>query len=92
MFFLFRYYKRDKSHARTDIKAYKNVYKRVKRLQSLGLIQEILGNFKRKAKIFRLSPRGLFEELLEPYPWPPDIRDQYRNYPIIETLVYQFSI
>lgn len=70
--------------------AYKNVYKRVKRLESLGLIQVMQGNFKRNAKIFRLTQRGLFEDLLDPHPWLPDILDKYRDYPVIETLVYQF--
>jgi hypothetical protein len=70
--------------------AYKNVHKRVKRLHSLGLIEESKGNFKRNAKMYRLTSRGLFERLLDQSPWLPDILDLYRNNPIIETLVYQY--
>jgi hypothetical protein len=70
--------------------AYKNVHKRIKRLCDLGLIEQIHGNFKRKAKMYELAPRGLFERLLDDTPSPPDIVYLYRNYPIIETLIYQY--
>jgi hypothetical protein len=70
--------------------AYKNVHKRIKRLCALGLIEEIHGNFKRNAKMYALTPRGLFERLLDDFPIPPDIVYLYRNYPVIETLIYQY--
>jgi len=70
--------------------AYKNVHKRIKRLSMLGLIEEIHGNFKRNAKMYALTSRGLFERLLDESPTPPDIVYLYRNYPIIETLIYQY--
>lgn len=70
--------------------AYKNVHKRIKRLCALGLIEEIHGNFKRNAKMYTLTPRGLFERLLDDFPIPPDIVYLYRNYPIVETLIYQY--
>jgi hypothetical protein len=70
--------------------AYKNVHKRIKRLSVLGLIEEIHGYFRRNAKMYALTPRGLFERLLDDSITPPDIVYLYRNYPIIETLIYQY--
>jgi hypothetical protein len=70
--------------------AYKNVHKRVKRLQKMGLIQELEGNFERNAKMYELTSDGLFERLLDPFPILPDIVNLYGKSPIIETLVYQF--
>jgi hypothetical protein len=70
--------------------AYKNVRKRISRLHSLGLIEQIHGNFKRNAKIYKLTPRGLFERLMDKDHDLPDIMGLYKNCPIIETLIYQY--
>jgi len=75
-----------------DIKpmAYKNVHKRVIRLYSLGLIEKIEGNFTRNAKNYKLTTKGLLEQLLDANPLLPDIFDVYRSNPVIETLIYQY--
>jgi hypothetical protein len=75
-----------------DIKpmAYKNVRKTVKRLYSLGLIDQVEGNFKRNAKMYKLTTKGLIEQLLDVNPLLPDVFEVYKDDPIIQTLIYQY--
>ena len=70
--------------------AYKNVHKRVKRLNSLGLIEKLEGTFERNAIVYKLTTRGLLERLIDFNPLIPDILKLYKTDPIIETLVYQY--
>jgi hypothetical protein len=73
-------------------KKYKNVYKRVVRLYKLGLIEEVVGNFPRGAKPYRLTSHGLFEYLLLGLgpSVPRSILDTYKDDVIIEYTLYRY--
>ena len=71
--------------------AYKNVHKRVKRLLSLGLIEELDEKFKRNAINYRLTSRGIFQYLLTGNTIPFLLNKyQDKNNVIIQTILYQF--
>ena len=91
---IFTYLKRCEEEGIESIKSmeYKNVHKRVKRLETLGLIEiEEIG--KRKEINYRLTSKGLFQCFLEAS--PPLIRrtlakNRYMNNIILKTILYQF--
>lgn len=73
--------------------AYKNVHKRVVRLHELGLIKQVEGKFKRGAKPYRVTSRGLLELLIVRGTtvgdfgiWTPSYDDDI----ILQTILYQF--
>lgn len=74
--------------------AYKNVHERFKRLLALGLISEIKGNFKRNAKMYRITSRGLFQLFIttdnDPNVFTLFLKPEYRNNIIMKTLLFQF--
>ena len=70
--------------------AYKNVHNRIKRLVALGLLEQQEGDFKRNAIKYKLTSRGLFENLSmvnipHPYVWV-----DYRDNIIMQTLLFQY--
>lgn len=81
--------------------SYKNVHKRVKRLETLGLIEQIPERRSKEREIkYKLTSRGLFEELLD-FPWPDfsqkDPTDNvvvlplvYKDDIILQTILYQY--
>lgn len=73
-------------------KRYKNVHKRVGRLHDLELIQEVKGDFPKKAKPYKLTSQGLFQYLLLGLAptLPRSIFDTYKNDIIIESVLYRY--
>lgn len=72
--------------------SYPNVFKKIKRLVELGLLETIEGNFKRKAIKYRLTTRGLFERLTLTgwYTVNTSIWYNYRDNVILKTILYRF--
>ncbi len=83
----------------TDSMSYKNVHKRVKRLETLGLIEQLPERRPKEREIkYRLTSRGLFQELLD-YPWPDFTQTGhrvvvlplvYKDDIILQTILYQY--
>lgn len=74
--------------------AYKNVHRRIKRLQELNLIEKVEGNFKQNAVMYRLTSRGLFEILIMTYPVrpkvDPSVWEKYSSNPILQTILFPY--
>lgn len=77
----------------TDSMSYKNVHKRVKRLQYLALIEQVTERKPKEREIkYRLTSRGLFQQLLD-YPWPKYfvvLPLVYKDEIILQTILYQY--
>ena len=69
--------------------AYKNAHKRIRRLHSLGLIQELKGTFKHGAIKYELTSRGLFQLLLTKG-LAPHVLNLHKDNIILEIILYQF--
>jgi hypothetical protein len=91
---IFSYLRRETLEGKKSM-AYKNVHKRVKRLEELGLIEPI-GKIKRGAIPHRLTSRGLYQRILlseSPFDNTPPVilnRKVREANPIIQTILYQF--
>ena len=72
--------------------AYKNVHKRVKRLETLGLIENTQEKQSRNGIKYRLTSRGLFQCLLQTWNGPQKtiLYDKYENDAILRTILYQY--
>jgi hypothetical protein len=74
--------------------AYKNVHGRIKRLNSLGLISEVEGNFKRNAIRYRITSRGIFQLFLSPeggsYVLTRLLKPAYSQNLVLKTILYQY--
>ena len=81
---------------RDDIKepmGYKDVFQRLKRLESLGLVEQTGQKGKRNKILYRLTNRGLFQVFLSGNEFPsPSVlnKKEYRHNVILKTLIYQF--
>lgn len=74
-----------------SIMAYKNVHKRIKRLEVLGLIEKIEQELQHRAIKYRLTARGLFQCLLENLGYDCLFSDKgYNENIIMQTILYQF--
>jgi hypothetical protein len=74
--------------------AYKNVHKRIRRLQTLKLIKELNKKFSRKAKKYTLTNKGLFQLMLSKYAFNVAfyLSSSYINIKgyLINTILFQF--
>ena len=74
-----------------SIMAYKNVHKRIKRLEVLDLIEKIEQELQHRAIKYRLTARGLFQCLLENLAYDCLFSDKgYNENIIMQTILYQF--
>lgn len=77
----------------TDSMSYKNVHKRVKRLESLGLIEGMLERKQKGKEIkYMVTSRGLFQQLLG-YQWKGSfvvLPLIYKDDIIIQTILYRY--
>lgn len=81
---------RDKKESYSTM-AYKNVHKRMKRLEALGLIEKIELELQHRAIKYRLTARGLFQCLLENLAYACLFSDKgYNENIILQTILYQF--
>ena len=71
--------------------AYPNVLNRIKKLVSLGLLEQESGEFKRNAIKYRLTSRGLFERLLlGEWDVNPTVWLSYIENIILQTILYRY--
>jgi hypothetical protein len=69
--------------------AYKNVYKRVKRLEQINLIQ-LEKKFKRNAMLYKLTTEGLLYIVSNPTGYPVSLLTKYRDNVLLKTLLYPY--
>jgi len=74
--------------------AYKNVHERIKRLNSLGLISEVKGNFKRNAIRYSITSRGIFQLFLsakdDTFTFTRLLKPEYSQNLVLKTILYQY--
>lgn len=70
--------------------AYKNVHERIKRLVALGLLEVQKGDFKRNAIKYKLTSRGLFENLSMANIAHAFVWLDYKDNVILQTLLFQY--
>jgi hypothetical protein len=78
--------------AHMDAMSYKNVHKRIKRLEFLGLIEQIFdGKQKGKEIKYRLTSRGLFQQFLG-FQWrgSPGLPLNCKDDIILQTILYRY--